>query len=126
MNFYLGGAPITLGQQQEQLRSSPLTLKGSEVKNLREYLAWLVEKGHLSDEHGRQAQLSLSQSGWGFQQLRQVEKTEWQEMGIPRGAQLIILGKQKEWITVTTRKAVEDETRRQIREEDSPLKLLSD
>ena len=48
-------------------RSSPLTFKGSEVDNLKEYLGWLVRKGYLTVELGDRAQSAMLSDGWGFQ-----------------------------------------------------------
>ena len=111
-----GGLKYALAQP-EQLRSSPPFYEGSETENLREYLNWLIAKGHISVAHGGSAKLALSRAGWGFQQVRLIEKSEWEEMGIPRGVVVIILMKQKEWSQVSMRLHIAEETARRMREE---------
>ena len=49
------------------LRSSPPTFKGSEMQNLRDYMAWLIATGHTSREFGEAARDAFVREGWRFQ-----------------------------------------------------------
>lgn len=82
----------------DSLRSSPPVLEGSEVNNLKEYLDWLIGKGHLQADQGRQTKTALLAEGWGFQQLRDISEQDWREMTVPKGAVVIIRQKMKLWI----------------------------
>ena len=44
-----------LGGHVADLHSSPPTFEGSEIQNLRDYLDWLIEKGHTSFKLGHTA-----------------------------------------------------------------------
>ena len=91
---------------QNHLRSSPPSVEGSEVDNLKEYIYWLIRKGHISSDLGERARSALLAEGWGFQQLRDIPDLDWKEMGVPRGAVVIIRQKMKLWIQWKQRKAV--------------------
>ena len=41
---------------------------------------------------------ALLTDGWGFGQLRDIKAQDWIEMGVPRGAQVLLIQKQKEWM----------------------------
>ena len=47
----------------QQLRSSPPTFEGSETENLKDYVIWLAEKGHMSFEHGHVTREALAREG---------------------------------------------------------------
>ncbi len=83
---------------QPDLRSSPPRLEGSEVDNLKGYLSWLIEKKHLELQLGMRVKQALLTDGWGFGQLRDIKAQDWAEMGVPRGAQVLLVHKQKEWM----------------------------
>ena len=66
-----GGGPIpafpTLGfGASDHHRSSPPTFEGSEIENIKEYLGWLIRKGHILSELGDRARSALLAEGWGF------------------------------------------------------------
>ena len=109
------GAKSSFGVAQ-QLRSSPLTFEGSETENLRDYIIWLAEKGHVSFEHGRAAREALAREGWGFESLPTIEwegRGGWIAMEIPPGVIRELLKKQKPWRDVSRRLMIEEEMRRQ-------------
>ena len=109
------GAKSSLGVAQ-QLRSSPPTFEGSETENLKDYVIWLAEKGHVSFEHGRVAREALAREGWGFESLPTIEwegRGGWIAMAIPPGVIRELLKKQKPWRDVARRLMIEEEMRRQ-------------
>ena len=54
-----------------------------------------VRKGYLTAEIGDRARFYVAYRGMGFQQVRDILDLEWREIGIPRGAIVIIQQKQK-------------------------------
>lgn len=92
-------------------RSSPPLIEGSEVTNLKEYLGWLIRKGHLEEPLGQRARAALVSEGWAFSSLREVSAQEWEKMDIPRGAVVTIRQKQKVWILWKQKKAIADAVR---------------
>ena len=106
ININAGGAVSGSGDQSEVVRSSPPAFDGGELENMRLYMRWLVSKGHLSEEVGHLAEQAFVRESWGFQQIRMISPSDWVEMGIPRGARIIISSKQKLWIAVMTEQAI--------------------
>ena len=122
------GVGVGNGMLVPELRSSPPAFDGSEVDNLHQYLTWLIQRRHLQGSLGVAARNALAADGWGFQQVRLITEADWVRMAIPRGAQLVILSKQKLWIAAMIEQGIRDAvaSSRQANRGDSEVLELSE
>ena len=124
ININAGGVGVA-SAHSEIPRSSPPLCDGGELENLQAYLQWLVSKGHLARNTGRLAEEALVREAWGFQQIRSISPNDWMEMGIPKGARMIISSKQKLWIAAITEQAIRDAATRSGRAEGDRFSVLN-
>lgn len=82
-----------------EVRSSPPVLpNGNDLNNAAKYIHWAQKASYISSTHAQLASRGLADLGYGFESIRDVTDAEWLGIGVPRGAQLAIKKRQKEYI----------------------------
>jgi hypothetical protein len=78
-------------------QSSPPHYPGSDNRNLRLYVRFLIGLRPEQQQQLNRAQNALYRAGWGYSDLRNISKTEWKEMGIGGGTVKLLKNKMRSW-----------------------------
>jgi hypothetical protein len=102
VNLYFGGGGpgggFFGGAASGPLASSPPgSLSGDDDENMQAYIAWLVREGHGKKEALEDAASALDDEGWGWSDLKQITKADWEKMAVPGGVVRKIMKHAKAW-----------------------------
>src|SRR5437763_11315595 len=91
-----GGFGIT-PEAEAAPQSSPPHYPGSDDRNLRLYVRFLIGLRPEQQQQLDRAQDALYCAGWGYSDLRDISRTEWKEMGIGGGTVKLLKNKMRSW-----------------------------